>query len=164
MGSAVAGVVGGALAAPGHRAVALVGDGAFAMNGFEVHTAVELRLPIVWVVLDNGGYGMVHQGDTLMKGRDLGVSLYRVPIDAAAMARAVGARGVRAKSPAEFRAAITEALSQDEPTVINAVIDPKEVAPTLVKRVETLARFFAQKERSSEPSPGRISSFPPPKG
>ncbi len=162
MGSAVAGVVGGALAAPDQRAVALVGDGAFAMNGFEVHTAVELRLPIVWVVLDNAGYGMVHQGDTLMKGRDLGVSLYRVPIDAAAMARSVGARGVRAKSPAEFRAAITEALLLDEPTVINAVIDPKEVAPTLVKRVETLARFFAQKDRPSDP--GRISSVPPPKG
>ncbi len=162
MGSAVAGVVGGALAAPGRHAVALVGDAAFAMNGFEVHTAVEQRLPVVWVVLDNGGNGMVHQGDTLMKGRDLGVSLYRVPIDAAAMARSVGARGVRATRPAEFRAAIAEALSLHEPTVINAVIDPKEVAPTLVKRVETLARFFAQKDRGSEP--GRISSFPPPKG
>jgi thiamine pyrophosphate-dependent acetolactate synthase large subunit-like protein len=106
-----------------------------------------------------------------MKGRDLGVSLYRVPIDAAAMAHSVGARGVRAKSPAEFRAAITAALAHDEPTVINAVIDPKEVAPTLVKRVETLARFFAQKDKvaeagriSSVPPPrGRISSFPPPK-
>jgi acetolactate synthase-1/2/3 large subunit len=162
MGSAVAGVVGGAMAAPGKRAVALVGDAAFAMNGFEVHTAVEQRLPVVWVVLDNGGHGMVHQGDTLMKGRDLGVSLYRVPIDAAAMARSVGARGVRAKSPAEFRAAITEALALDEPTVINAVIDPKEVAPTLVKRVETLARFFAQNRRASDPGP--ISSYPPPKG
>lgn len=158
MGSAVAGVVGGALAAPGKPAVALVGDAAFAMNGFEVHTAVEQRLPIVWVVLDNGGHGMVHQGDTLMKGRDLGVSLYQVPIDAAAMAQSVGARGVRVKSPAEFRAAITEALALGEPTVIDALIDPKEVAPTLVKRVESLARFFSQYRESM----AATGSYPPP--
>ncbi|HEY6077963.1 MAG TPA: thiamine pyrophosphate-binding protein, partial [Polyangiaceae bacterium] len=62
MGSAVAGVVGGALAAPGRRAVALVGDAAFAMHGAEVHSAAEQGLPVVWVVLDNGGHGMVHQG------------------------------------------------------------------------------------------------------
>src|SRR5262249_39260124 len=58
MGSAVAGVVGGALAAPGRRAVALVGDAAFAMNGFEVHTAVEEHLPVIWIVLNNNGHGM----------------------------------------------------------------------------------------------------------
>ena len=73
-------VVGGALAAKGRRAVALVGDAAFAMNGFEVHTAVEERLPIVWVVLNNNGHGMVHQGDQLMRGRDLG----RVAVQATA--------------------------------------------------------------------------------
>jgi acetolactate synthase-1/2/3 large subunit len=126
MGSAVAGVVGGALAAPGKRAVALVGDGAFAMNGFEVHTAVELRLPVVWVVLDNGGHGMVHQGDTLMKGRDLGVSLYGTPIDAAAMARSVGARGVRARTPAEFRAAITVGFEAERASVIAS--DPSPIS------------------------------------
>jgi acetolactate synthase-1/2/3 large subunit len=43
MGSAIAGVVGGAMAAPGRHCIALVGDAAFAMHGFEIHTAVEER-------------------------------------------------------------------------------------------------------------------------
>ena len=34
------------------------GDGAFLMNGFEVHTAVELQLPILWIVFNNNKHGM----------------------------------------------------------------------------------------------------------
>ena len=143
MGSAVAGAVGAALALPQRRAVVLVGDGAFAMMGWEVHTAVEQRLPIVFVVLNNGGHGMVHQGDKLMKGKDLGVALFGVSIDCAAMASAVGARGIRVASVAEFRAAMDEALCSDGPVVIDAVVDPSETPPTLVRRVQTLAEFFA---------------------
>jgi acetolactate synthase-1/2/3 large subunit len=143
MGSAVAGVVGAALAAPGRPVVALVGDAAFAMHGFEVHTAVEECLPVVWVVLNNGGHGMVHQGDTLMKGRDLGVSLFRSRLDVASIAKGVGARGVRVKNVPEFRVAIRDALQAQGPTVIDAAIDTTEIAPTLERRVESLARFFS---------------------
>ncbi len=142
MGSAVAGVVGGALAAPRRRAVALVGDAAFAMHGFEVHTAVEENLPIVWVVLNNAGHGMVQQGDTLMHGHDLGVSAFRRPLDLAAMARSVGAQGVRVESPAELRRALHHALEREGPTVIDAIVDANELVPTLVRRVQTLAKYF----------------------
>jgi acetolactate synthase-1/2/3 large subunit len=150
MGSAVAGVVGGAMAARGHRAVALVGDAAFAMHGFEVHTAVDERLPIVWVVLNNGGHGMVHQGDQLMKGVDLGVSLFRVPLDIAGLGRAMGAHGVRVDSAQGFRREFEAALHADGPTVIDVGIDAEEVAPTLRRRVHTLAQFFAGR-RSEQP-------------
>jgi acetolactate synthase-1/2/3 large subunit len=149
MGSAVAGVVGGALAAPRRTAVALVGDGAFAMNGSEVHTAVEQGVPVVWIVLNNSGLGMVYQGETLMKGVTFGTSRYRVPIDAAAMGRALGARGVRVGTPLEFRRALEDALKADVPTVIDALVDPAELVPTLVRRAQTLAGFMAP--RRTEP-------------
>jgi acetolactate synthase-1/2/3 large subunit len=145
MGSAVAGVVGGSLAAGGARAVALVGDASFAMLGSEVHTAVEERLPVVWVVLNNGGHGMVHHGDRLMKGKDLGVSRFRTPIDCAAWGRAFGARGIRAETAAEFRQAIVEALCTGGPVVVDAIVDPTEVPPTLERRVRALAQFFGSR-------------------
>ena len=145
MGSAVAGVVGGALGAPGRRAVALVGDAAFAMNGFEVHTAVDERLPITWVVLNNNGHGMVRQGDQLMKGRDLGASQFKSELDSAGVATALGARGVRVTTPLALREALAEAMTHDGPTVIDAVIDREEIAPTLARRVKTLASFMADK-------------------
>ena len=149
MGAAVAGVVGGALAAPGRRSVALVGDAAFAMNGFEVHTAVDERLPIIWLVLNNNGHGMVRQGDQLMRGRDLGASQFKHPLDSAAVGRSLGARGVRVTTPAELQRALVDAFLHDGPTVIDAVIDPEQVAPTLARRVQTLANFMSL-SRSSD--------------
>jgi acetolactate synthase-1/2/3 large subunit len=149
MGAAVAGVVGGALAAKGRRAVALVGDAAFAMNGFEVHTAVEERLPIVWVVLNNNGHGMVHQGDQLMRGRDLGASQFKQALDSASIGRSLGARGVRVTTPAELQRALVDAFLHDGPTVLDIVVDPEEVAPTLARRVQTLANFMSL-SRSSD--------------
>ncbi len=143
MGSAVAGVVGGAMAAPSRRCVALVGDAAFAMHGFEVHTAVEERLDVIWVVLNDAGHGMVRHGDTLMHGAPLGVSDYRVPIDVAATADAMGARGRRADSHSQFRAVFGEALRERGPTVIDARIDSSETPPALIQRVQTLSRMLA---------------------
>jgi len=155
MGSAVAGVVGGALAAPGRRAYALVGDAAFAMHGTEVHTAVEQALPIVWIVLNNGGHGMVHQGETITRGADLGTSMFGTPIDVAAMARSLGAKGVRIESPLELRRALEEALGESGPTVIDAVIDGDEVAPTLLHRARTLEGFIDKRVPGEE-----AASFP----
>lgn len=149
MGAAVAGVVGGALAAKGRRCVALVGDAAFAMNGFEVHTAVDEQLPIIWLVLNNNGHGMVHQGDQLMRGRDLGASQFKQALDSASVGKSLGARGVRVTTATELQRALVEALLHDGPTVIDAVIDPEEVAPTLARRVQTLANFMAL-SRSSD--------------
>jgi len=100
-------------------------------------------LPVVWVVLNNGGHGMVRRGDTLMKGKDLGVSKFSAALDAAGIARGLGAAGIRVETAAEFRWAIEHALRSAGPTVIYAVIDRDEVAPTLERRVQTLARFFA---------------------
>jgi acetolactate synthase-1/2/3 large subunit len=165
MGSAVAGVIGGALAARHRRAVALVGDAAFAMHGMEVHTAVELGLPVVWLVLNNGGHGMVYQGETLMKGGTFGTSIFKTPIDSAALGAALGAHAARVDSASGLRQALDEALAANGPTVIDALIDPNEMAPTLMKRAQTLAQFFALRRKTDppetlHPSPGPLSVPP----
>jgi acetolactate synthase-1/2/3 large subunit len=150
MGSAIAGVVGGALAAPSRRAIALVGDAAFAMHGVEVHTAVEAALPIIWVVLNNGGHGMVHHGDTIMKGRDLGVALYGMSLDIATMAAGLGARSARVDTLHEFRSALAEAMDAKGPWVIDARIDAGEVPPTLERRVQSLSKaLFSRRHPTS---------------
>ncbi|HWP08102.1 MAG TPA: thiamine pyrophosphate-binding protein [Polyangiaceae bacterium] len=57
MGYTFGAAVGAALAS-GRRCTVLAGDGAFFMHGFEVHTALEHRLPITYVVLNNRAHGM----------------------------------------------------------------------------------------------------------
>ncbi|MFD0383584.1 thiamine pyrophosphate-binding protein [Streptomyces stramineus] len=59
MGYSIAAAVGAQLGSPADtRTVVLCGDGAFLMNGFEVHTAVAERLPILYVVFNNNMHGM----------------------------------------------------------------------------------------------------------
>jgi acetolactate synthase-1/2/3 large subunit len=59
MGYAIGGAIGAQLGSPkGTRTVSFIGDGAFLMSGFEVHSAIELGLPILFVVFNNSGHGM----------------------------------------------------------------------------------------------------------
>jgi len=59
MGYAVGGAIGAQLGSPhGTRTVSILGDGAFLMSGLEIHTAIELQLPILYVVFNNASHGM----------------------------------------------------------------------------------------------------------
>src|SRR5262245_48125345 len=59
MGYAIAAATGIALGATGdQRTIVFAGDGALLMAGFEIHTAVELKLPILFVIFNNGMHGM----------------------------------------------------------------------------------------------------------
>jgi acetolactate synthase-1/2/3 large subunit len=142
MGWSIPAAIGGQLAAPERTVVGVVGDGAFAMMGMEVHTAVEHDLPIVWVVLNDSGFGMVDQGESLMMGRSVSPSRYRHPIDAAAVAQALGAKGFRVDAPDAFEETVREALDLRRPCVIDVRIDPSEVPGTLRMRTDSLRRMF----------------------
>jgi len=59
MGFAAPGAIGAQLgAAPGTRSICIIGDGGFLMLGLEIHTAVDLRLPVLFVVFNNNMHGM----------------------------------------------------------------------------------------------------------
>ena len=90
MGYSVAASVGSALlAGPGEQTVVICGDGAFLMLGLEVHTAVELGLPILFVVFNNAAHGMcVTRQDLLFEGRHEAVRYTRPAI--ATTARGLG--------------------------------------------------------------------------
>jgi acetolactate synthase-1/2/3 large subunit len=59
LGAGMGQALGAAVAAPDQRVCVLTGDGAFGMHSSEVETAVRLNLPIVFVVLVDGQWGMV---------------------------------------------------------------------------------------------------------
>jgi len=139
MGHATAAAIGGKLAAPDKPVVALVGDAAFAMSGMEVHTAVDHGIPVVWVVLNDGGHGMVYHGEKMLLGHDLGACHFRVPLDIAGLAMAMGAGSYRVETLDAFRSALEEALLRDEPCVIDARIDPEEIPHSLARRARTVA-------------------------
>jgi acetolactate synthase-1/2/3 large subunit len=144
MGHATCGVIGATLAT-GTPAVALVGDGAMLMQT-EISTAVQYGIPAVWIVLNDGLYGMIEQG---MRAQGLRPLETKLPAtDFAAHARALGAEGVRVEHEPELDAALAGIASRTRtrPIVVDVRIDPDEPAPFL-RRVQSLLR------QTSHPDP-----------
>jgi acetolactate synthase I/II/III large subunit len=131
MGFGPSAVLGVKMAHPDRAAVALVGDGGFSTNVSVVATAMEAELPVVWLVMDNAGFGTIAGLESMHYGTSFGCMVERCgkpySADYAAMARAFGARGVTIESAADLGPALREALASKLPTVIQA---PMENAPT----------------------------------
>jgi acetolactate synthase-1/2/3 large subunit len=145
MGYAIAAAIGGKVAAPDRPVVALVGDGAFAMNGMEVHTAVDAGIPVIWIVLNNGGHGMVYNGETLLCGRSFS-TVFNKPLDISTIARGLGARTFKATTLDEFTSSLRQALEAQAPCVIDALVDLEEIPRALQRRADTLKAFFGKEE------------------
>ncbi|MEZ5482828.1 MAG: thiamine pyrophosphate-binding protein [Porticoccaceae bacterium] len=75
MGWAIGSAVGTAFAKPGEPVVCITGDGSMLMNGQEITVAVEHKLPVVFVVLNDSGYGMVRHGQRLTGAEQIGVDI-----------------------------------------------------------------------------------------
>jgi acetolactate synthase-1/2/3 large subunit len=131
MGFGPAAVLGVKMAHPDRAAVSLIGDGGFSTNPSVIATAMEAELPVVWLVMDNAGFGTIAGLESMHYGWSFGCMFERCgqpyKVDYAAMARACGARGVMIESASDLGPALGEALASNLPTVIQA---PMENAPT----------------------------------
>jgi acetolactate synthase-1/2/3 large subunit len=131
MGFGPSAVLGVKMAQPKRAAVALIGDGAFSSNMSVVATAMEAGLSVVWLVMDNAGFGTIAGLENMHYGSSFGCMFecggQPYSVDYAAVARACGARGIAIRSAEELGPALREALASDLPTVIQV---PMENAPT----------------------------------
>jgi acetolactate synthase I/II/III large subunit len=131
MGFGPSAVMGVKMAHPERAAVALVGDGGFSTNPSVIATAMEAGLSVVWLVMDNAGFGTIAGLESMHYGWTFGCMFERCGqpyrADYAAMARACGARGVNVESAAALGPALEEALASPLPTVIQVAM---ENAPT----------------------------------
>ena len=107
--------------------VALVGDGGLAMTMAELETAVRESARIVVIVFDNERYGTIRMWQD-QRGSGEGIATELGPVDFAAIARAVGARGARVDRDEAFEPALRAALAADRPTVIQLALDRRWVS------------------------------------
>lgn len=142
MGYEIAGALGVKFAAPEREVVAMVGDGSYLMMAQELVTAVQERIKLIVVLVQNHGFASI---GTLSE--QVGVQRYgtryryrdersgrldgeRLPVDLAANAESLGARVLRAGDIHEFRTAFGEALlHQGGPVVVHVETDPLAGTP-----------------------------------
>jgi pyruvate dehydrogenase (quinone) len=135
MGCGVPYAVAAKFAHPDRPVVALVGDGAFQMNGMnELITIAKYWQRwddprLVVLVLHNGDLNQVTWEQRVLEGDPRYPTSQDVPEFAyARYAQLLGLEGIRVDSPEDVGAAWDEALAAERPCVLEAVTDP-EVPP-----------------------------------
>ena len=108
------------------RVVMLTGDGSFHMNLNEACTAVSYGLPIITVIFNNQVLGMVRQWQTTFYEKRYSDTDPHRKTDFVKLAEGFGAKGYRAATPAEFKAAFADAMKQKGPSWIDCRIGKDE--------------------------------------
>jgi len=146
MGYEIAGGLGVKMAAPERDVYVLVGDGSYLMLPGELVTAIQERVKLTVVIVDNHGFNSIGALSRSV-GLDGFGTQYRyrrkhrpvldgdgdpspvLPVDLAANAASLGAVTIRAQSIAELREALERAKSEEVTTVIVVEVDRYEGVP-----------------------------------
>lgn len=137
------GAIGVKMAHRDRTVVAAVGDGCYLLSGFELMTAVQHKVPVIWVIFNDGEFKLIriYQISELMKP-----ALVEFPNpDYVAYAEACGAKGYKVESLEQFERAFADALASGRPCLIDAHItewalpnfsgNPRGMWATIVERV-----------------------------
>jgi 3D-(3,5/4)-trihydroxycyclohexane-1,2-dione acylhydrolase (decyclizing) len=141
MGYEVAGGLGIRLACPDRDVFVMVGDGSYLMMATELVTAVQERIKIITVLVQNHGYASIGSLSELLGSQRFGTKYrYRnpetgrldgdkLPVDLAANAASLGVEVIKTATAGEFAEAIKTAKTADHSIVIYVETDPLISAP-----------------------------------
>lgn len=114
------GALGVKVAHPDRTVVVGCGDGCYNLSGFELMTAVEHDMPVIWVIFDDREFKLIKIYQVAAY-QDTGLVEFRNP-NYAAYAQACGADGYTAETLEEFEVVFDQALASGRPSVIDARI------------------------------------------
>ena len=124
MGIAVPGAIAAKLAYPDRGVVAVTGDAGFMMNSQEIETAMRLNTPIVILIWNDAGYGLIEWKQMNAFGRKSHVD-FNNP-DFVKYAESFGAKGYRISHSDELLGVLNQALADNTVSVIDCPVDYSE--------------------------------------
>ncbi|WP_455211457.1 acetolactate synthase large subunit [Kaarinaea lacus] len=124
MGIAVPGAIAAKLAYPERSIVAVTGDAGFMMNSQEIETAMRLNTPIVILIWNDSGYGLIEWKQMHSFGRKSHVD-FNNP-DFVQYAQSFGAKGYRISHSDELLTVLKQALADNTVSVIDCPVDYSE--------------------------------------
>jgi len=119
MGFGLPAAIGAQMACPDRLVVDVAGDGSIQMNIQELATAVQYRLPVKVVILNNRYLGMVRQWQELFYERRYSATDIEHAPDFARVADAYGALGLKATKPQEVDSVLEEGLKSPGPAMMD---------------------------------------------
>jgi pyruvate dehydrogenase (quinone) len=120
MANAMPQAIGAQAAFPRRQVISLSGDGGFTMLMGDFLTLVQHNLPVKVVVFNNGSLGFIEIEQKSSGFLDTGTTLKNPNF--AAMAEAVGVRGIRLEDPGDVESGMADALAHNGPVLVDAVV------------------------------------------
>ena len=131
MGFGFPSAIGAKVACPDDPVISINGDGGFLMVCQELATVKEYDLPVVAIVLENRTLGMVYQWQSLLYDNRHSQTLLGNSPDFVKLAESFGVNAVKITKPGETKEALSSAIKDNEPILLNVVIDSEEALPML---------------------------------
>jgi len=125
MANALPQAIGAQAAFPGRQVISLSGDGGFSMLMGDFISLAQLGLPVKVIVYDNGSLGFVAMEMKAAGLLDTNTDL-RNP-DFAAMANAMGIKGLRVEQSADIEAALKQAFAHPGPVLVDVITAKQEL-------------------------------------
>ncbi len=128
IGLGLAHALGASAATDGDPVVCMVGDGGFMLTAAELATIAAEELPVVVLLFNDGGYGILRNIQDRQYGRRIGVDLPSP--DFCGLARALGVEAERVATPGAFGKAAKTALAARKPYLVE--VDLEAIGPMAV--------------------------------
>ncbi len=160
MGSGLPGAIASKIAYPDKQAVAVCGDGGFAMVMHDFITAVKYDLPVKVIVLNNSKLGMIKYEQEEMGHLNYETGLKET--DFAVFAEACGGEGFRVNQFADLSVAFKQAFLSDKPAIIDVAIEDKAPLPgnityeQAIKYGQFMVKNFFENKKVSFPDPEEV--------
>ncbi len=124
IGWAIAAAVGVQAARPERRVVAIIGDGSAMYSVQALWSAAHYKLPVIFVICNNGGYQILKNRLKAYHGNDkpIGMDFRDPPIDLCGLARSFGLEALRIESADQFAETWRKALACEGPVLVEAVV------------------------------------------
>jgi acetolactate synthase-1/2/3 large subunit len=114
---------------PDSRVCLITGDGSIGFNFMEFETAIRKNLPIVVVISNDLGWGMIRHSQELRIGHAIENGTFIGKVDYHKMVEAIGGRGFFVQNPQDIKPALEEAFASNKVCCINVMTDPTTVSP-----------------------------------
>lgn len=144
MGYGLPAAIGAKVAIPSKTVINFTGDGSILMNIQELMTAVENKVAVVNIILNNQFLGMVRQWQTFFYNKRYSSTDLSVQPDFVKLVESFGGRGFRVKTKDEFDKALKEAVESNTVCMIDVQVDRFENVLPMVPAGGTLYNMMLE--------------------
>jgi len=114
---------------PEKRVLLIIGDGSVGFNFMEFEIAIRKNIPIVVVISNDLGWGMIRHSQQIRLGHAIEAGTHIGEVRYDKVVEALGGKGMYVEKIEDIQPALEEAFASGKTTCINVMVDPSTISP-----------------------------------